>query len=128
ARSQIWPTRINSALQLVICDEEPNRLSEVIDYLLAPLRQYQDARLSELSETTRKVMKKELERLQTLQAKAWLEGARDSAPDRFASPIAKLEACLRPMMLIEDPAPGQLLHALTGSIGRAVTVVYHSES
>ena len=25
ARSQIWPTRINSALQLVICDEEPNR-------------------------------------------------------------------------------------------------------
>ena len=64
---------MNPALQLVICDEPANRLSEVLDLLLDPLRQYQDARLGELNDTTRKVMQKEIERLQTLAAKEWLE-------------------------------------------------------
>jgi hypothetical protein len=98
-------------------------LAELADRLLEPLRSLQDARLLELTKAKHKKLEEHWEKLQALQATT-----EDCGSESPRSRIQKLLASLRPIKLVEDPAPGQLMRATEASVDRSVLAVYHTDA
>jgi hypothetical protein len=125
-RTPIFPYALNLALDLIVCDDDQSRLSQVIDFLAQPLRDFQDGFLAGIDACGRTLMEKELAKLEAAHATAYALG--EPLPDDLLPRIAKLRPSVRPFVLVEDPQNGHLTQASRKSCDDALGVIYHADA
>jgi hypothetical protein len=105
----VVPGPLNLALACVICEEGAGRMARALDFLLQPLRDFQDRRLLRLTEQGRHVVEREIARLEAACGNSRsLDGLDDRPEDRAVERLAGLRRSLRPLVLAEEPRPGEL--------------------
>jgi len=127
-RTPVWPGLLNPALHIALSDAD-GRLSQALDFILQPLRDLQNERFVEETESTRRWIKqriKSLERVHEEWTTTDLEN--DPSPESRPGQITALRRRLKPRMLVENPAPGQLVKVMSTSEDGALLVTFDDNS
>jgi hypothetical protein len=123
-RTPIFAGPVNLALSCVFYHAGPNPMTLVLDKLLEPFRRFQDKRAKSLSERGRRVLEKEVAKLEAAEAKANAQEVQGDDPSAMAGPDLRiLKRPLRPYVLIDDLQPRELSRILESSLDGAVTIV-----
>jgi hypothetical protein len=121
------PGPLTAALHVALCDNDC-RLSEAVDFILQPLRELQSDRFREESESNCKWIRERIAHLEGFHEQWAAEIVEDSASDSRPAQIAALRLRLKPLMLLENPAPGELVQAMPRCADASLLVTYDDAS
>ncbi len=126
-QTPVWPGLLNPALHIALSDAD-GRLSQALDFILQPLRDLQSERFANETESTRLWIKKRIKRLEIVHEQWTTDLVDDPRPESRPAQIAALRRRLKPLMLVENPAPGQLVKAMSNSADGALLATYDDDS
>jgi len=123
----VWPGPLIGGLHLAYSDAD-GRLSRALEFILQPLRELQSARFMEESESMRKWIRKRIKRLEKYHEPGATCLMDDGRVDGHPAQIAALRLRLKPFIMVENPAPGQLLEAMDQCADATLLVTYDDTS
>ena len=126
-RDQIGTPPINASLAFAFCGDDTRDAEDLIRSLTTPLRAEQEKCMAALEEGA-KTVEERIESI-TKQRESFFAGAtvRDPAVEAsFNAQITRLKNLLRPALILENAAPGDLSHAAANSGGLLVLHGDHS--
>jgi len=126
-QTPVWPGLLNSALHVALCDVD-GRLSQAVDFILQPLRDLQKARFTEESESTQRWIQERIKRLESYHEQWTRHLVNDPNSESRPGQIAALRTRLKPVMLIENPAPGEVVAAMAHCADASLLVTYDDTS
>jgi hypothetical protein len=62
------PEAVNGAMDAVLCDDGTGRLARVLEFLMTWMTEIQDTKFSQVTESTRRIIQKRVERIETWNA------------------------------------------------------------
>jgi len=126
-RTPVWPGLLNPALHIALSDAD-GRSSQALDFILQPLRDLQNERFAEETESTRRWIKQRIKRLEGVHEEWTTDLVDDPTRESRPAQIAELRRRLKPRMLVENPAPGQLVKVMSNSEDGALLVTFDDNS
>jgi hypothetical protein len=113
----VWPGPISPAFHFCLADETQGQIGAAVEFILAPLRRAQDARLGMRTEAG---LQTALEKLKFLERKQ----AQNQNPYQYCEERAELEQQLKPLMMVADPGAGELAKAMEDTADRSLLAIY----
>lgn len=124
-RTPILSTPLNLAFHCLLCVERLSPMTNALDFLLQPFRDFQDQRAKLLSKRGRELLEKEVAKLEAFEARARAQEAlEEDATIIPKTNISLLCRPLHPFVVLDDPRPNQLARLLPSSLDSASAVVY----
>src|SRR5436190_17583207 len=119
----VWPGLLNPALHVALSDAD-GRLSQALDFILQPLRDLQNERFAEENESTRRWIQERIKRLEGYHEQWTSDLVNDPRSESRPAQIARLRPRLKPVILVENPAPGQLIKAISNCADGSLLVTF----
>src|SRR6185503_10307276 len=123
----VWPGSLSPALHVAFGDAD-GRLSKALDFIVQPLRELQNERFAEETESTRRWIQERINRLEGYHEQWTIDLLDGPSSESRPAQIAKLRRRLKPVMLLENPAPGQLIKAISNCADGSLLATFDDQS